>query len=216
MDALNLATVSDGLKDEHEKVQMTALVVSGRLRATPEQDKAITALAPLKKSKFEQVAKLSDQMIKRLNGQIIAKSGGPPKIKKMPKGEHGESVKRGVEVYNTLCITCHLADGKGAENLAPPLADSDWVQGSQERLIRIALHGVQGPIKVNGNRYRHPEVMPGIGAALKDQQVADVLSYVRTAWGGKNQVKLEDVSRIRDEHKGRVLPWDVKDLLKID
>ena len=155
-------------------------------------------------------------MIKRLNGQIIAKSGGPPKIKKMPKGEHGESVKRGVKVYNTLCITCHLADGKGAENLAPPLADSDWVQGSQERLIRIALHGVQGPIKVNGNRYRHPEVMPGIGAALKDQQVADVLSYVRTAWGGKSQVKLKDVSRIRDEHKGRVLPWDVKELLKID
>ncbi len=216
MDALNLTTITKGLEDSHEKVQMTALVVSGRLRATPEQDKAIAALEPLKKSKFEQVAKLSDQMIKRLNGQIIAKSGGPPKIKKMPKGEHGESVKRGVQVYNTLCITCHLADGKGAENLAPPLADSDWVQGSQERLIRIALHGVQGPIKVNGNRYRHPEVMPGIGAALKDQQVADVLSYVRTAWGGKSQVKVEDVSRVRSEHKGRVLPWDVKDLLKID
>ena len=58
--------------------------------------------------------------------------------------------------------------------------------------------------------------MPGIGAALKDQQVADVLSYVRTAWGGKSQVKVEDVSRVRSEHKGRVLPWDVKDLLKID
>ena len=216
LDALNLATITNGLEDDHEKVQMTALVVSERLRATPEQDKAIAAIQPYTKNSFEQVAKLSDQMIKRLNGQIIAKSGGPPKIKKMPKGEHGESVKRGVEVYNTLCITCHLADGKGAINLAPPLADSDWVQGSQERLIRIALHGVQGPIKVNGNRYRHPEIMPGIGATLKDQQVADVLSYVRTAWGGKSQVKLEDVSRIRNEHKGRVLPWDVKELLQID
>jgi len=51
---------------------------------------------------------------------------------------------------------------------------------------------------------------------VKDRQVADVVSDVRTAWGGKSQVKLEDVSRIRDEHKGRVLPWDVKDLLKID
>jgi mono/diheme cytochrome c family protein len=55
-----------------------------------------------------------------------------------------------------------------------------------------------------------------MGAALKDKQIADVLSYVRTAWGGKSQVKLEDVSRVRDEHKGRVLPWEVKDLLKID
>ncbi|MBT5378327.1 MAG: c-type cytochrome [Opitutae bacterium] len=215
MDALDLATVSEGLEDKHEKVQMTALVVSGRLRATPEQDKAIAALEPLKKSKFSQVAKLSDQMIKRLNGQIIAKSGGPPKIRKMPKGEHGESVIRGVEVYNTLCITCHLADGKGAENLAPPLANSDWVSGSQERLIRIALHGVQGPITVNGNRYRHPEIMPGMGAALKDRQIADVLSYVRTAWGGKSRVEEQDVKRVRGAHKDRVLPWNVKELLEL-
>jgi mono/diheme cytochrome c family protein len=89
------------------------------------------------------------------------------------------------------------------------------VQGSRERLIRIALHGVQGPIEVNGNRYRHPEIMPGMGVALKDQQIADVLSYVRTAWGGKSQVKEEDVARIRAEHQGRVLPWQVKELLNI-
>jgi mono/diheme cytochrome c family protein len=51
---------------------------------------------------------------------------------------------------------------------------------------------------------------------LKDQQVADVLSYIHTAWGGKSQVQEKDVSRIRAEHKDRVLPWDVKDLLEIN
>ncbi|MBT5380536.1 MAG: cytochrome c [Opitutae bacterium] len=51
---------------------------------------------------------------------------------------------------------------------------------------------------------------------LKDRQIADVLSYVRTAWGGKSQVQEKDVSRIRAEHKDRVLPWDVKDLLEIN
>ena len=137
------------------------------------------------------------------------------KNKKMPKGDHGESVKRGVEVYNTLCITCHLADGKGADNLAPPLANSDWVTGSTERLIRIALHGVQGPIEVSGSRYRHPEVMPGLGLALKDQQIADVLTYIRTAWGGKSQVKEKEVKQVRAAHKDRVLPWNVKELLEI-
>jgi len=215
MNALDLATIETGLKDEHNKVQMTALVVSGRLRATPDQDKAIAAVQALGKSKLEQVSKLSEQMVKRLKGEIMAKSGGPPKIKKMPKGDHGVSVKRGVEVYNTLCITCHLADGKGADNLAPPLANSDWVTGSPERLIRIALHGVQGPIEVNGSRYRHPEVMPGLGLALKDQQIADVLSYIRTAWGGKSQVEEHDVKRVRATHKDRVLPWNVKELLDL-
>ena len=215
MNALDLATIETGLKDKHNKVKMTALVVSGRLRATPDQDKAIAAVQSLGESKFEQVSKLSEQMVKRLKGEIMAKSGGPPKIKKMPKGEHGESVKRGVEVYNTLCITCHLADGKGADNLAPPLANSDWVTGSTERLIRIALHGVQGPIEVSGSRYRHPEVMPGLGLALKDQQIADVLTYIRTVWGEKSQVKEREVKQVRATHKDRVLPWSVKELLEI-
>ena len=215
MNALDLATIETGLKDEHNKVQMTALVVSGRLRATTDQDKATAAVQALGESKLEQVSKLSEQMVKRLKGEIIAKSGGAPKIKKMPKGSHGESVKRGIEVYNTLCITCHLADGKGADNLAPPLANSDWVAGSPERLIRIALHGVQGPIEVSGSRYRHPEVMPGLGLALKDQQIADVLTYIRTAWGGKSQVEERDVKRVRTTHKDRVLPWNVKELLEI-
>jgi mono/diheme cytochrome c family protein/glucose/arabinose dehydrogenase len=215
MNALDLTTIERGLKDKHNKVQMTALVISGRLRATADQDKAIEAVRVLGKSKLEQLSSLSEQMVKRLKGEIIAKSGGPPKIKKMPKGDHGEAVRRGVEVYNTLCITCHLADGKGADNLAPPLADSDWVTGSTERLIRIALHGVQGPIEVNGSRYRHPEIMPGLGLALKDQQIADVLTYIRTAWGGKSQVKEKDVKRIRAAHKDRVIPWDVKELLEL-
>ena len=87
--------------------------------------------------------------------------------------------------------------------------------GSTERLIRIALHGVQGPIEVSGSRYRHPEVMPGLGLALKDQQIADVLSYIRTAWGGKSQVEEHDVKRVRTEHKDRVLPWNVKELLEL-
>ena len=215
INALDLATIETGLEDEHNKVQMTALVVSGRLRATIDQDKTIVAVQALGKSKLEQVSKLSEQMVKRLKGEIMAKSGGAPKIKKMPKGDHGESVKRGIEVYNTLCITCHLADGKGADNLAPPLANSDWVTGSPERLIRIALHGVQGPIEVNGSRYRHPEVMPGLGLALKDQQIADVLTYIRTAWGGKSQVKEKEVKHVRATHKDRVLPWNVKELLEI-
>ena len=216
MNALDLATIERGLKDKHNKVQMTALVISGRLRATADQDKAIEAVQVLGTSKLEQLSSLSEQMVKRLKGEIIAKSGGPPKIKKMPKGDHGEAVRRGIEVYNILCITCHLADGKGADNLAPPLADSDWVTGSTERLIRIALHGVQGPIEVNGSRYRHPEIMPGLGLALKDQQIADVLTYIRTAWGGKSQVEEKDVKRVRAAHKDRVIPWEVKELLEIN
>jgi mono/diheme cytochrome c family protein len=57
--------------------------------------------------------------------------------------------------------------------------------------------------------------MPGLGPALKDQQIADVLSYIRTAWGGKSQVEEHDVKRVRAAHKDRVLPWNVKELLEL-
>jgi glucose/arabinose dehydrogenase len=85
MDALKLATIADGLEDEHEKVQMTALIVSERLRATPDQDKAITALQALTKSTHGQVAQLSDHMIKRLKGRSSRSRAAPQRSRRCPR-----------------------------------------------------------------------------------------------------------------------------------
>jgi mono/diheme cytochrome c family protein len=100
----------------------------------------------------------------------------------------------------------------------PPLAGSEWVAGSEERLIRIVLHGLQGPIKVKGNDYNN--VMAPLGAVLKDEQIANVLSYIRsettTGWGNNApEVQPETVARVRSETASHSGYWTAEELLKI-
>lgn len=119
----------------------------------------------------------------------------------------------GEAVYNATCFACHKANGQGLDAQAPPLADSDWVNGPADRLIRIALNGVQGPIKVKGVVWNH--TMPGLGSSpiLNDERMAALLTYVRRSWGNYGDaVEVEHVAAIRKESTGRTIPWLVEEL----
>lgn len=122
-------------------------------------------------------------------------------------------VEAGQQVYLQICAACHQPHGAGAPNLAPPLAGSDWVAGPPERLIRVVLHGLYGPLQVSGNTYNL--VMPGLGASgmVDDEKLAAVLSYVRRAWG--NEFPLVDpslVANVRAQTGSRALPWTAAEL----
>jgi mono/diheme cytochrome c family protein len=97
-----------------------------------------------------------------------------------------------------ICGACHGQNGEGGP-IAPPLAGSEWVTGPVSNLIRIQLRGLQGPITVAGKEYN----MPGGMAALSyqtDEQIADVLTYVRNSFGNKaSAVKPEQVAALRSE-----------------
>ncbi len=84
-------------------------------------------------------------------------------------------------LFGAVCAACHQLTGRGLDGLAPPLLDSEWVLGSPERTVRIALKGVRGPITVLGRV--HTGDMPAFGGALDDTQVASILTYVRREWG---------------------------------
>lgn len=94
-------------------------------------------------------------------------------------------IARGGRVYRTLCLACHLPDGKGMPTLTPPLAESDFLAADRTRAIRIVLKGQSGPITVNGVGYQG--VMPGLESVLTDAQVADVLTYVFNSWGNNGE-----------------------------
>lgn len=89
------------------------------------------------------------------------------------------SVKRGKTIYETSCITCHMADGKGLEGVYPPLVKSNMAD--KNRLIKVIVQGMRGPSKVNGVDYNGE--MAGI--VLTNEQAADVANYVRNSWGNK-------------------------------
>ncbi|MGK0185646.1 MAG: glucose/arabinose dehydrogenase/mono/diheme cytochrome c family protein [Verrucomicrobiales bacterium] len=102
----------------------------------------------------------------------------------------------GQAIYENLCLNCHQADGKGLPAIYPPLANSDWVTGTNiDRVIEITIRGAQGPITVNGKPFNN--IMPPSG--LSDHQVSDVLTYVRTHFGYKTTTPItpEQVQQVR-------------------
>ena len=142
--------------------------------------------------------------------------------KTLPEGAHLKgaalvSFKRGKEHYITkaACFGCHGSDGKGMPNLGPPLANSEWVTESSERLAKILLHGMTGPLTVNNKRYTPAAAMPGIkdNTSLSDKDIADVMTYIRNSWGNKaSAVDPRLVEKARSATKNRVLPYTEKEL----
>ena len=108
----------------------------------------------------------------------------------------------GATLYSTLCAACHQASGTGLPGVFPPLAGSDWVSGKDSTLAAIVLQGVSGKLTVNGVAFNG--AMPSFKAQLSDEQLAAVLSHVRSAWGNASPpVAPQTVARVRDELKAR-------------
>ena len=128
------------------------------------------------------------------------------------------SAQPGEQIYKTLCAACHGPDGKGVgegANKFPPLRQSDWVKGDARRIIQVVLGGLQGPITVNGKDYNI--VMPPHGTSMTDQQISDVVSYVRQNLGNKEKpVTLAMVKEQRAQKDNPVMPkmWTADTLLK--
>jgi mono/diheme cytochrome c family protein len=115
--------------------------------------------------------------------------------------------------FETYCAGCHLNEGPWMMGEAPPLEGSSWVAGPENRVIRIVLHGLRGPIEVRGKPYN--QEMPGFGPILTDADIASLLSYVRRRFGGVDiPVPEAAVSLIRAANRGRMDYWTVDELLK--
>lgn len=135
-----------------------------------------------------------------------------------------EQINSGKEIYmkaapgGGLCFTCHQPNGQGIAGQFPPLANSDWVLGDKERLIKISIYGLMGEIEVNGVKYNNVMVPPGIPpGSLTDNQIADVLTYIRNDWGNSaSSVSAEEVATVRESIKGRapMQMWTAAELNK--
>ena len=128
-----------------------------------------------------------------------------------PRGGGGPSLERGRAVYENICGLCHNSDGKGRPGQAPPFVGSEWVTGSPNLMIRIPLSGLSGPVRVDGTEWNLS--MPAMGAALPDDDLAGVLTYIRQSWGNKaSAVTPEQVKAVRAELGARSQPWTAEQL----
>ena len=121
---------------------------------------------------------------------------------------------------NAACNTCHQVTGLGQPGVYPPLAGSEWVMGSEERVIRIVLHGLQGKVTVKGTEF-NTAAMPSFGKfdasgyKWSDDKIAAVLTYVRQEWGNTaGPITPEQVTAIHSK-EGDHKPWTADELTKL-
>jgi mono/diheme cytochrome c family protein/glucose/arabinose dehydrogenase len=139
-------------------------------------------------------------------------ASAPPKGPKLSAVEL-KQFEVGKGYYEVVCLPCHQPHGLGQEGLAPPLVGSEWVTGSVQRITRIVLNGLRGPIQVKGQAYELD--MPALGI-LDDEQIATVLTYIRNEWGHSyTPVSTNTVKQIRDATADRNDAWTQEELLKI-
>ncbi len=101
----------------------------------------------------------------------------------------------GAKIFNTYCATCHQRNGQGDSQRFPTLVGTEWVLGEKDKLIGVVLNGLEGPIEVKGKPYN--SLMPQ-HSFLSDEDVADVLTYVRQNFGNEaSEVSTEEVSAVR-------------------
>jgi mono/diheme cytochrome c family protein len=166
-------------------------------------------LVQLLASQDAQVVKLAQQVMAAV--ALRPDAGAPPVVDDAELSTEARALlAKGSTVFQSVCAACHQLDGRGMAGLAPPLRNSEWVTGEADVLVRIALHGVRGPIDAAGQRFEGE--MPG-QAYLPDGDLAAVLSWLRRSFGHQADViDAAAIKAIRDRHPGRTEPWTAAQL----
>ena len=197
--------------DTHGRVRLEAIVAATWL----ENNAGRSVLAAVPESGMDKwmqpVFKTASDV---LNGQQI-EAEPPPVFETHLTGSAKEQFLRGAEVFlrDGHCGTCHQKDGNGLPAAQfPPLAGSEWVLGDEERLIKLTLHGLIGPIEVKGVKY--PGAVPMTPfKMLSDNEIADVLTFVRNAFGNiAAPVTRDSVSKIRAATKDQQTFYQASEL----
>ena len=202
-------------KDDNPRVRLEALVAASWL----DKDSGIAVLEAAGEKPLDDWMKLPyEAAMAHINGHNLGQDPETKRVKTELEGEELALFVKGEEIYNRegYCITCHQPDGRGlSASQFPPLAGVEWVTGSEERLIKLTLKGIMGPIDVKGKTYPGQVPMTPFGGMLNDEEVAAVLTFVRNAFGNKAPaISPEKVKEIRKNIEDKEGFYTAEELLK--
>ena len=203
------------VQDKHPRVRLEALVAASWLEPSvgnPILDEAgKMPMDSWMKAPYKAA-------IAHLNGHNMGEDPDKFKIKTTLKGAEKALYVQGAEIYNRegFCVTCHQTDGKGLEASGfPPIAGTKWILGSEERLIKLTLKGMMGPIEVLGKSYPGQVPMTPFEGMLNDEELAAVLTYVRNSFGNSaSAISPEKVKEVRASVKDKKGFYSPEELLK--
>ncbi len=213
----HVALLEKAANDEHGRVRLEAIVAASWLPNIPAA-KNIVALAS---------AKPLDDWSKNAAKTAADRLAGIAEVEKAEYTElkapaHLDDTAKkqylaGQKIYHREghCVTCHQANGKGLDPAFPSIENSPWVSGDTDRLIKLTLYGLMGPLEVNGKKYDGQVPMTPFGGMLKDDEVAAVLTFVRNSFGNKSDaVTAAQVKTVRAANPDRMMFFTVDELLK--
>ena len=194
--------------DPSGRVRLEAIVAASWV--SPEEGLAVLEVAGAQP--------LDDWMLPSYDAALASLGVEQPSLKEeVQESEASPVLALGKEIYERegFCSTCHQSEGEGLPASGfPPLAGTKWVQGSEELIIKIVLKGLMGPIEVNGQDYPGQVPMTAYENMLNDEEIAAVVSYVRSSFGNSaGMVDAATVSRVRKEtadKKGFYSPDELK------
>ena len=203
-----------------QKTQWVAnAIVNGILNSSASQDDAKIELthAPAIFQNIKTSNSTDENLIASLD-KLFIWPGKPIEV-----ADNGESlvevdpsvIAAGRQKYINLCANCHGTQGEGMARFAPPLKSSEWVTGDKEKLAMILLHGMEGPVVVNGKEYGIPDILPNMPSfsTLQNEDIAAISTYIRNSWGNSAEaISNGTVGRIRFRTQGKITPWQATEL----
>ena len=203
-------------KDSHGRVRMEAIAAASWLPR--EVGVPILAEAENQEKDKTWIPRTLETAIAHINGLSVTQKKEED-IKSSLTGSDRELFVLGKEIYarEGFCATCHQLDGGGlTASQFPPLRGTPWVTGSHERIIKIVLKGIMGPIEVAGREYPGQVPMTPYEGMLNDTEVAAVLTYVRNSFGNQaSPISPDLVKKVREEVKDKEGFWSPSELLKM-
>ena len=202
-------------KDESGRVKLELIAAASWLKPSEGID-LMNAIDSTSLDQWNKPAYLTS--VAHLNNKSVKEKTETSKTATKLTGPALEQYRRGAVIYakEGFCVTCHQPNGKGLDASGfPPLNASKWVTGSEDRLIKLTLNGLLGPIEVNGKKYPGQVPMTPFGMMLNDQEIADVLTYVRNSFTNEaNPISAAKVKEIRESIKDKKGFYSPEDLLK--
>lgn len=204
----------EAVRDEHGRVRLEAIVSASWL----EKEKGLPILAEAEKKPLDEwMVHSHEAAVAHLNG-ISVKEKIEEEIKSNLAGSDLELFNMGKDIFarEGFCITCHQADGKGLSASGfPPILGTNWVLGSEDRLIKLTLKGLLGPIEVLGKEYPGQVPMTPYEGMLNDNEIAAVLTYVRNSFGNQaSAIKPDKVKEVRAAVADKTGFYSPEELLK--
>jgi len=215
----HVALLEKAASDEHGRVRLEAIVAASWLpdNEVAQAKKIVATASALPLDKWsENAAKTATT---RLAG-TVEKEVSDFKELAAPSDLSDEAKKQylaGQKIYyrEGHCVTCHQPNGKGLDPAFPSIEKSPWVTQDADRLIKLAMYGLMGPMEINGKKYDGQVPMTPFAGMLNNDEMAAVLTFVRNSFGNKAAaITPAQVEKVRAANPGRVNFYKVEDLLK--